>query len=168
MPSQVKTVIMEIAEVGKPVASAVDSDDPRTLQLYTNRFPELFTSTSSIGPFVQAVWALVGDGKRPSVADDTVCQKISSFFLRLINVIAKLVAQSLRFLSTAIRSGLFRDLFSNRDTIKTLVNGVVVPNVELRGEFTSMSERDNNLWHSLMLRSRNGPIRGRSTRVYSH
>lgn len=44
------------------------------------------------------------------------------------------MAQALRFLSTAIRSGLFRDLFGNRDTIKTLVNGVVVPNVELRGE----------------------------------
>jgi len=27
---------------------------------------------SSIGPFVQAVWGLIGDGKRPSVADDTV------------------------------------------------------------------------------------------------
>ncbi|KIJ25285.1 hypothetical protein M422DRAFT_273745, partial [Sphaerobolus stellatus SS14] len=52
IPSQIKTVIMEIAE------------------LYTNRFPELFTSGSSIGPFVQAVWELVGDGKRPSVGDD--------------------------------------------------------------------------------------------------
>ncbi|KAF8583471.1 Cse1-domain-containing protein [Ramaria rubella] len=106
VPSQVKTVIMEIAE------------------LYTNRFPELFTTSSSIGPFVQAVWGLVGDGKRPNVADDT------------------LVAQALRFLSTAIRSGLFKDLFGNRDTIKTLVNGVVVPNVELRDHETEQFEDD--------------------------
>ncbi|KAF8511326.1 CAS/CSE protein [Gautieria morchelliformis] len=106
VPSQVKTVIMEIAE------------------LYTNRFPELFTTASSIGPFVQAVWALVGDGKRPAVADDT------------------LVAQALRFLSTAIRSGLFRDLFGSPETIKTLVNGVVVPNVELRDHETEQFEDD--------------------------
>jgi hypothetical protein len=45
----------------------------------------------------------------------------------------KLVAQALRFLSTAIRSGLFKELLGNRETIKILVNGIVVPNVELRG-----------------------------------
>ncbi|KAF8513582.1 CAS/CSE protein [Hysterangium stoloniferum] len=106
VPSQLKTVIMEIAE------------------LYTNRFPELFTTGSSIGPFVQAVWSLIGDGKRPSVGDDT------------------LVAQALRFLSTAIRSGLFKDLFGNRETIKTLVNGVVVPSVELRDHETEQFEDD--------------------------
>jgi exportin-2 (importin alpha re-exporter) len=63
---------MEVAEVRKSLVSDANSDNSPTVQLYTNRFPELFTSTSSIGPFVQAVWALVGDGKRPSVADDTV------------------------------------------------------------------------------------------------
>ena len=45
----------------------------------------------------------------------------------------QLVSQSLRFISTAIRSGYYRSLFSSRETIAGLVEGVVVPNVVLRG-----------------------------------
>jgi hypothetical protein len=39
----------------------------------------------------------------------------------------------LRFISTAIRSGYYKQLFSSADTISNLVRGVVVPNVGLRG-----------------------------------
>lgn len=46
----------------------------------------------------------------------------------------QLVSQSLRFISTAIRSGYYKSLFGSRDTIAGLVQGVVVPNVGLRGE----------------------------------
>jgi exportin-2 (importin alpha re-exporter) len=44
------------------------------------------------------------------------------------------VSQSLRFLSTAIRSGFYKELFGQRDTISALIQGVVVPNVSLRGK----------------------------------
>jgi exportin-2 (importin alpha re-exporter) len=42
------------------------------------------------------------------------------------------VSQSLRFISTAIRSGAYRDIFETRDTIQGLIAGVVVPNLALR------------------------------------
>ena len=45
----------------------------------------------------------------------------------------QLVSQSLRFISTAIRSGYYKDLFGSKATIDGLVQGVVVPNVGLRG-----------------------------------
>jgi ABC-type antimicrobial peptide transport system permease subunit len=45
----------------------------------------------------------------------------------------QLVSQALRFISSAIRSGYYKPLFSSRDTIEGLVRGVVVPNVGLRG-----------------------------------
>ncbi|KAF8521489.1 Cse1-domain-containing protein [Gautieria morchelliformis] len=66
---------------------------------------------SSIGPFVQAVWALVGDGKRPTVADDTL-------------------------------SGQVYSAISSIAWTQSLVNGVVVPNVELRDHETEQFEDD--------------------------
>jgi len=45
----------------------------------------------------------------------------------------QLVSQSLRFISTAIRSGHYKQLFGSKDTISSLVQGVVVPNVGFRG-----------------------------------
>jgi exportin-2 (importin alpha re-exporter) len=44
----------------------------------------------------------------------------------------QLVSQSLRFISTAIRSGAYRDIFESHDTIRGLIAGVVVPNLALR------------------------------------
>lgn len=98
MPSQIKTEIFEIAE------------------LYTHRYPELLTSSSSVEAFVRALWSLLGGGQRNGIAYDG------------------LVAQSLRFLSTAVRSGNYRGIFAAKETIASLVEGVVVPNVSLRGE----------------------------------
>lgn len=51
----------------------------------------------------------------------------------LINL-AQLVAQALRYISTAIRTGYYKDLFSSKSTIESLIQGVVVPNVGLRGD----------------------------------
>jgi exportin-2 (importin alpha re-exporter) len=42
------------------------------------------------------------------------------------------VSQSLRFISTAIRSGAYRDIFESRDTIQGLIVGIVVSNLALR------------------------------------
>ena len=46
---------------------------------------------------------------------------------------SQLVCRSLRFIYTAIRSGQYKELFGVKQTISTLVQGVVVPNVGLRG-----------------------------------
>jgi hypothetical protein len=42
------------------------------------------------------------------------------------------VSQSLHFISTAIRSGAYCDIFEAPDTIRGLIAGVVVPNLALR------------------------------------
>lgn len=55
---------------------------------------------------------------------------------------SQLVSQSLRFISTAIRTGYYKELFSARDTISSLVEGVVVPNVALREHDVEQFEDD--------------------------
>lgn len=83
-------------------------------ELYTHRYPELLTSSESVQAFVTALWELLGNGQRNGLAYDG------------------LVSQSLRFLSAAIRSGNYRGIFENTNTIQGLIQGVVVPNVTLR------------------------------------
>ena len=46
----------------------------------------------------------------------------------------QLVSQSLRFIASAIRTGYYKQLFGSKETISGLVQGVVVPNVSLRGK----------------------------------
>ncbi|OJA14948.1 hypothetical protein AZE42_03705 [Rhizopogon vesiculosus] len=83
-------------------------------ELYIKLFPDQLSRSPAVEGFVQSVWELIGSNKLPGVADDA------------------LVSQSLRFISTAIRSGYYKLLFSSRDTIASLVQGVVIPNVGLR------------------------------------
>ncbi|KAG6868898.1 hypothetical protein C0993_008196 [Termitomyces sp. T159_Od127] len=97
LPSQIKTGILEIAELQQ--SPAVES-------------------------FVQSVWNLIGSNQLPGIADDN------------------LVSQSLRFISTAIRSGQWKTLFSARETISSLGQGVVVPNVALREHDVEQFEDD--------------------------
>lgn len=58
------------------------------------------------------------------------------------NPLSQLVAQALRFLSTTIRIGHYKQHFSDKRMISVLVEGVVVPNIGLRGKdnayFTEM------------------------------
>ncbi|KAG6841642.1 hypothetical protein C0991_008627 [Blastosporella zonata] len=95
-----------------------------TAELYIKLYPDQLQQSSTVPSLVQAVWALVGSNKLPGVADDS------------------LVSQSLRFISTAIRSGYYKELFSSRDTISSLVQGVVVPNVALREHDVEQFEDD--------------------------
>ncbi|KAG2131005.1 CAS/CSE protein [Suillus clintonianus] len=83
-------------------------------ELYIKLFPDQLSRSPAVEGFVQSVWELIGSNKLPGVADDS------------------LVSQSLRFISTAIRSGYYKSLFSSRDTIASLVQGVVIPNIGLR------------------------------------
>ncbi|KAF8546273.1 Cse1-domain-containing protein [Imleria badia] len=55
---------------------------------------------------LSSVWQLTGSNNLPNVADDN------------------LVSQALRFISTAIRSGYYKLLFSSRDVISSLAQGV--------------------------------------------
>ncbi|KAG6820300.1 hypothetical protein H0H93_002564 [Arthromyces matolae] len=106
LPSQIKTRILEIAE------------------LYIKLYPEQLQQSPAIESFVQSVWAQIGSNQLPGIADDG------------------LVSQSLRFISTAIRSGQYKTLFSSQETISTLVQGVVVPNVSLREHDVEQFEDD--------------------------
>ncbi|KAL5498046.1 CSE1_1 [Sanghuangporus vaninii] len=93
-------------------------------EAYTHRYPELLISSNSVEAFVRALWGLLSGGQRSGVAYDG------------------LVSQSLRFLSTAIRSGNYRAIFESRETIDGLVEGVVVPNVSLRTHEVEQFEDD--------------------------
>ncbi|XP_006455464.1 hypothetical protein AGABI2DRAFT_226927 [Agaricus bisporus var. bisporus H97] len=106
LPSQVKTGILEIAE------------------LFIKLYPDQLQKSPAVESFVQGVWNLIGANKLPSVSDD------------------HLVSQSLRFISTAIHSGYYKPLFSSRETIKSLVEGVVVSNIALREHEVEQFEDD--------------------------
>ncbi|TRM64668.1 armadillo-type protein [Schizophyllum amplum] len=93
-------------------------------ELYIKLFPDALSTSQSVAAFVQEVWTLIGSNSLPSLGDDP------------------LVAQSLRFISVAIRSGLYRDLFASKDTISQLIQGVVVPNVALREHEVEQFEDD--------------------------
>ncbi|KAI0833709.1 Cse1-domain-containing protein [Trametes gibbosa] len=94
------------------------------VELYVKLYPETLQASASVEAFVRSIWDLVGGGKRPSVADDG------------------LVSQSLRFIASAIRTGHYKQLFSSKETISGLVQGVVVPNVSLREHELEQFEDD--------------------------
>ncbi|TFY78460.1 hypothetical protein EWM64_g5554 [Hericium alpestre] len=79
-------------------------------EMFVKLYPEVLSRSHAVETFVRAVWELIGGGRQLGISDDP----------------------SLRFISTAIRSGSYKDLFSSRDTISGLVQGVVVPNVAFR------------------------------------
>ena len=76
---------------------------------------------------------MIGSGKHMGWADDAVCVWISQGLCD-VNQQSQLVSQALRFLSTSIRTGYYKEIFGLRETISALVEGVVVPNVGLRGD----------------------------------
>ncbi|KAN0094806.1 CAS/CSE protein, C-terminus domain containing protein [Tylopilus felleus] len=93
-------------------------------ELYIKLYPDQLAKSPAIENFVQTVWQLVGSNNLPNVADD------------------HLVSQALRFISTAIRSGYYKSLFSSRDVTSSLVQGVVVPNISLRQHDIEQFEDD--------------------------
>lgn len=110
-------------------------------QLYIKLYPDQLAKSPAIEHFVQTVWQLVGSNNLPNVADDNVRPAlVRSPRPSLIH--PQLVSQALRFISTAIRSGYYKSLFSSRDVISSLVQGVVVPNISLRTHDIEQFEDD--------------------------
>ncbi|KAG6331701.1 hypothetical protein ID866_7388 [Astraeus odoratus] len=93
-------------------------------ELYIKLYPDQLSRSPAVESFVQSVWELVGSNKLPNVAND------------------QLVSQALRFVSSAIRCGYYKSLFSSKDVIYSLVQGVVVPNVGLRDHEMEQFEDD--------------------------
>ncbi|KAI0077557.1 Cse1-domain-containing protein [Panus rudis PR-1116 ss-1] len=93
-------------------------------ELYVKLYPETLQGSGTVEALVQKIWALIEGGKLPGQADDG------------------LVSQALRFISTAIRSGHYKELFGSRDTIASLVQGVVIPNVTIREHEIEQFEDD--------------------------
>ncbi|KAF5343738.1 hypothetical protein D9756_011534 [Leucocoprinus leucothites] len=106
LPAQVKTVILEIAE------------------LFIKLYPDQLQKSPAVETLLQKVWSLIGANKMPSISDD------------------HLVSQALTFVSTAIHSGYYKPIFSSKDTIQAIVQGVVVPNVTLREHEVEQFEDD--------------------------
>ncbi|KZS89199.1 Cse1-domain-containing protein [Sistotremastrum niveocremeum HHB9708] len=129
IPSQIKTGILEIAE------------------LYTNRFAELLsTEDSTVQSLVQAVWQMIGsDAPSSSASSTTLFTPTTPKQKRLSkSSYDALISQSLKFLSTLIRSPHYSGplFFSNKETIAGLIEGVVIPNVGLREREVEMFEDD--------------------------
>ncbi|KAI0825963.1 importin alpha re-exporter [Irpex lacteus] len=93
-------------------------------ELHVKLYPEVMQASGAVPALVSSVWDLIGGGRRTSIGDDG------------------LVSQSLRFISTAIRSGHYKELFSSKDTISNLLQGVVVPNIVLREHDIEQFEDD--------------------------
>ncbi|THH15070.1 hypothetical protein EW146_g5342 [Bondarzewia mesenterica] len=110
-PQELRT---DVDEVTPSIPSKIRTSILEIAEMYAKLYPEVLARSSSVEVFVRAIWELVGGGKQLGISYDS------------------LVSQSLRFISTAIRSGSYKDLFGSRDTISGLVQGVVVPNVGLR------------------------------------
>ncbi|KAK7018767.1 importin-alpha export receptor [Paramarasmius palmivorus] len=106
LPSQLKRV--NLGRRGKCNAISSKSDIHHSFQLFVKLYTEQLLESNAVPAFFQGVWSLVSDDP--------------------------LVSQCLRFLSTAIRPGHYTQLFitTSAETISTLVEGVVVPNVSLR------------------------------------
>ena len=85
----------------------------------------------SVVVFVKAVWELVTGGKQIGIAYDQA--SVPSYpNLAFSPTRGQLVSQSLRFISTAMHSGTYRDIFEAHDTIRGHIAGVAVPNLALR------------------------------------
>ncbi|KAK7023669.1 importin-alpha export receptor [Paramarasmius palmivorus] len=119
LPSQLKRGTLEVVElfVKLYTEKLLESNAvPAFLQgvrslLFVKLYTEQLLESNAVPVFVQGVWSLVGSNSLTSVSDDP------------------LVSQCLRFLSTAIRSGHYTQLFTTTETISTLVEGVVIPDV---------------------------------------
>jgi hypothetical protein len=124
----IKARILEIVEVR--CAQILPPPPAHTVcpKLYMKLYPEQLSKTSAVEAFVQAVWILL----KTTGVDDTV-RHLSVLWVKKVDSLSQLVSPSLRFISTAIRSGHYKALFSSQDTIVNLVQGVVIPNAEMRG-----------------------------------
>ncbi|KAE9399137.1 Cse1-domain-containing protein [Gymnopus androsaceus JB14] len=96
----------------------------QVVELFIKLFAETLQTSNATETFIQLVWSLVGSNRLPSIADDI------------------LVSQSLRFISTAVRSRFYKEIFSAPSIISTLIEGVVVPNAMLREHEMEQFEDD--------------------------
>ncbi|KDQ49269.1 hypothetical protein JAAARDRAFT_201016 [Jaapia argillacea MUCL 33604] len=117
-------------------------------ELYLKLYPEMLSKSASVEAFTQVVWNLLGTGTLQGVANDSF------------------VSQSLHFISTAIRSGHYKPLFGTPETISSLVQGVVVPNVGLRDHEMEQFEDDplEFIRQDLSLPSMGGGVSDATTR----
>ncbi|KIY62475.1 importin alpha re-exporter [Cylindrobasidium torrendii FP15055 ss-10] len=83
-------------------------------ELFLKIYSEQLLQSGTVEVLIQDVWSLIGSNRMPGISDDQV------------------VSQALRFVSAAIRTNHYQQLFASQEVISSLVEGVVVPNVSLR------------------------------------
>ncbi|KZT18357.1 importin alpha re-exporter [Neolentinus lepideus HHB14362 ss-1] len=84
------------------------------VELYLHKYPEMLVETKTVEAIVQIVWDVLGSGVLQGARDDAF------------------VSQSLHFISTVIRSDMYKHVFRSRETISNLIQSVVIPNIQLR------------------------------------
>jgi exportin-2 (importin alpha re-exporter) len=55
----------------------------------------------------------------------------------------------MRFLSTTIKGGQYKELYNNKESLRTLIGSIVVPSVQLRGTLQSINSPCQSLTHSI-------------------
>ncbi|KZT24288.1 hypothetical protein NEOLEDRAFT_1179287 [Neolentinus lepideus HHB14362 ss-1] len=123
--------------VWDPVDLSGDPDDPtpslpdqlkmttiELVELYLHKYPEMLLKTKTVEAIVQIVWNVLSSGELQGAKDDAF------------------VSQSLHFISTVIRSNMYKHVFSSRETISNLIQDVVMPNIGLRGYELQQFEDD--------------------------
>ncbi|TFK20990.1 importin alpha re-exporter [Coprinopsis marcescibilis] len=93
-------------------------------ELFIKLYADQLQRSPIVAKLVELVWQLIGSNNLPGIGDDGV------------------VSQSLRFISTAIRSGYYKDLFGSKEIISSLIQGVVIPNISLREHDVEQFEDD--------------------------
>jgi exportin-2 (importin alpha re-exporter) len=70
LPSQIKTGILDVAEVWS--SQIIRSLLNNHVQLFIKLYPEQLPQSPIVESLVQAVWNLIGSNKLPGIADDSV------------------------------------------------------------------------------------------------
>ncbi|KAF8635563.1 hypothetical protein AX15_000213 [Amanita polypyramis BW_CC] len=106
------------------VAAQIKTGILEVAELFIKLYPDQLQDSTAVKTLVERVWSLVGSNELTNISDDT------------------LVSQALRFISTAIRSGQHKSLFASKATLASLVQYVVLPNVNLRAHELELFEDD--------------------------
>lgn len=126
LPTQIKTSILQV------------------VTLFIKLFPETLQQSGAVLTFVKKVWELAGTSGTSASPTNGVPYD-------------SLISTSLQFISTAIRSGFYsKTLFSSQGgpgafTVSSLIQGIIIPNIQLRETDLEMFEDDPAEWIRLDL-----------------
>ncbi|KAF5346357.1 hypothetical protein D9757_014807 [Collybiopsis confluens] len=114
IPTQLKTSILLVVE------------------LFIKLFPDALQSSSAVETFIQLVWSILSAAPSASTAPSPASSSSNALLSQSYD---GLISQSLRFISTSVRSTIYKSLSispTNPGIISSLIEGAIIPNAFLR------------------------------------